>query len=493
MDLPEIGWSVEVVTDGDAALGAATADELGRRAWSRPRRAARPQDCRSRRRSTTPPRPATGRSCSPTAPTRRAPAGMATAPSCWPALLAHPDADRGAADDHRRRRRSSAAWRPASAPRSSCRSAARSRPGSGRSSSAARSRCWRSGAMQLDPPWSPTDVGRIAVLRVGAIDVVLSERKAWHLDTVIYRHVGRDPARYQVVQAKSAGGFRARYEPFAAEIVEIETTGPCDSDLTRLPFRRITRPLWPFDPELDAPWPADEPAVSTGGAVMTGDAAARGHLAPGDARRPGRPARAAGRGPRVARRRPSRRRGAHDARRAAPTSCCASTATGSTRRSSTPAPTLRLVALASTGYDSIDVPAADRRGVAVTNSQRHAVRDDRRPDLRADHRGAAPDVRGRALPARRALGPGRPRPAAGPRRVRRDARDRRLRRDRPGRRAPGPRLRDDRHPPPTDAGRRRAVALGRARRAPPRRATSCRSTFPRRRPRGTSSASASCG
>jgi len=121
------------------------------------------------------------------------------------------------------------------------------------------------GAMQLDPPWSPTDVGRIAVLRVGAIDVVLSERKAWHLDTVIYRHVGRDPARYQVVQAKSAGGFRARYEPFAAEIVEIETTGPCDSDLTRLPFRRITRPLWPFDPELDAPWPAGEAAVSTSG------------------------------------------------------------------------------------------------------------------------------------------------------------------------------------------------------------------------------------
>ncbi|MEZ0241409.1 MAG: NAD(P)-dependent oxidoreductase, partial [Chloroflexota bacterium] len=31
-------------------------------------------------------------------------------------------------------------------------------------------------------------------------------------------------------------------------------------------------------------------------------------------------------------------------------------------------PKLRLVALASTGYDSIDVPAADRRGVAITNS-----------------------------------------------------------------------------------------------------------------------------
>ena len=80
-----------------------------------------------------------------------------------------------------------------------------------------------------------------------------------------YRHVGLDPARYQVVQVKSAGGFRARYEPIAAEIVEIETTGPCDSDLTRLPFRRIPRPLWPFDPELDAPWAEGEPVVTTAG------------------------------------------------------------------------------------------------------------------------------------------------------------------------------------------------------------------------------------
>ena len=118
--------------------------------------------------------------------------------------------------------------------------------------------------MHLDPPWSPTDVGRIAVLRVGSADIVLSERKAWHLDSVIYRHVGFDLARYQVVQVKSAGGFRARYEPIAAEIVEVNTTGPCDSDLPRLPFRHIPRPMWPFDPDLGEPWLAGEDVATTG-------------------------------------------------------------------------------------------------------------------------------------------------------------------------------------------------------------------------------------
>jgi microcystin degradation protein MlrC len=113
------------------------------------------------------------------------------------------------------------------------------------------------GTLQLDPPWAPTDIGRMAVLRAGSVDIVLSERKPWHLDTAVYRHVGCDPSRYQVVQVKSAGGFRARYAPIAAEIIEIETTGPCDSDLPRLPFRRITRPLWPFDPDLEAGWPSE--------------------------------------------------------------------------------------------------------------------------------------------------------------------------------------------------------------------------------------------
>jgi microcystin degradation protein MlrC len=56
------------------------------------------------------------------------------------------------------------------------------------------------------------------------------------------------------VQVKSPGGFRAVYGPFAAGICEIDTPGPTDSDLTRLPFRKIRRPLWPFDPELSAPW-----------------------------------------------------------------------------------------------------------------------------------------------------------------------------------------------------------------------------------------------
>jgi microcystin degradation protein MlrC len=263
MDLPGIGWSVEVVTDGDAALGASTADELGRRAWSvrdellvhkLPIAKALDHAAAAGRRPIVFADGADSTSAGGNGDGTELLAGLLAHPAPIEALLTITDA---AAVE-----RCVAAGIGAEV----------ELPVGGTITPGFQPVVVRGtvamvalGAMQLDPPWSPTDVGRIAVLRVGAIDVVLSERKAWHLDTVIYRHVGRDPARYQVVQAKSAGGFRARYEPFAAEIVEIETTGPCDSDLTRLPFGRISRPLWPFDPELDAPWPAGEPAVSTSG------------------------------------------------------------------------------------------------------------------------------------------------------------------------------------------------------------------------------------
>ena len=64
-------------------------------------------------------------------------------------------------------------------------------------------------------------------------------------------------------------------------------------------------------------------------------------------------------------------------------------------------PGLRLVALASTGYDSVDVASADRLGHRGHELAGHAPRDHRRPHVRADHCGPAAHERGGALPAGR--------------------------------------------------------------------------------------------
>lgn len=103
-------------------------------------------------------------------------------------------------------------------------------------------------------PPSPIDVGLSAVLAVGNIRLAISERPAPTIDQEFYRHLGLDPRGSTIVQVKSPGGFRAIYGPFAAGVFEIDTPGPTMSDLTRLPFRNIQRPLWPFDSDLATPW-----------------------------------------------------------------------------------------------------------------------------------------------------------------------------------------------------------------------------------------------
>ena len=102
----------------------------------------------------------------------------------------------------------------------------------------------------LYPP-APVDVGSAVVLRVGThLHVVVVARPASQLDHQLYQHVGLDPHDAHVVVTKSAGGYRAFFEPLARECVDVDTRGPSDSRLDRMPFTRVDRPLYPLDPDL---------------------------------------------------------------------------------------------------------------------------------------------------------------------------------------------------------------------------------------------------
>jgi microcystin degradation protein MlrC len=115
----------------------------------------------------------------------------------------------------------------------------------------------RDGRYLHEMPVRPMDIGPSAVLEVEGtgIRVLVSTRKGFQLDESIYRQAGLDPRRAKLVLVKSAGGFRGIYEPFASLIIEMDTPGLCTHDLPRLPYTRIPRPMWPWDPELAEPWP----------------------------------------------------------------------------------------------------------------------------------------------------------------------------------------------------------------------------------------------
>lgn len=103
------------------------------------------------------------------------------------------------------------------------------------------------GRYTMKLPAIPADRGRTAVLEIGEISLVLFERPVYTWDEEFYRTVGLFPREAKVVQVKSPGGFRPIYEPFAKLILEIDAPGPTDSNLARLPYRRVSRPLFPLD------------------------------------------------------------------------------------------------------------------------------------------------------------------------------------------------------------------------------------------------------
>jgi microcystin degradation protein MlrC len=113
----------------------------------------------------------------------------------------------------------------------------------------------RDGRYLTEIPARPMDSGPSAVLKVDGIRILVSTRKAFQLDASIYHQAGLDPSRASIVLVKSAGGFRGVYEPFASLIIEMDTPGICTHDLPRLPYVRIPRPMWPWDPDLAEPWP----------------------------------------------------------------------------------------------------------------------------------------------------------------------------------------------------------------------------------------------
>jgi microcystin degradation protein MlrC len=93
-------------------------------------------------------------------------------------------------------------------------------------------------------------MGRTAVLDTGAMQIVISERRAEPFDLGVFTHAGIDPRRKRYVLIKSRQHFRAGFEPIARHIVLCDGDGVTSSDLTLFDYRKRRRPLYPFEQDL---------------------------------------------------------------------------------------------------------------------------------------------------------------------------------------------------------------------------------------------------
>ncbi len=82
-----------------------------------------------------------------------------------------------------------------------------------------------------------TNLGRTAVLRIGQVDVIVTERREPVNDLGYMELHGIDLAQVRLLCIKAKNHFRAAYGPVCHGFVEVDTPGPAGVDLTRLPFR----------------------------------------------------------------------------------------------------------------------------------------------------------------------------------------------------------------------------------------------------------------
>jgi microcystin degradation protein MlrC len=95
------------------------------------------------------------------------------------------------------------------------------------------------------------NMGPSAVVTVGGkVTVLLTSRKTPPFDLGQLRSQGIIPEDLAMIGVKAAVAHRRAYDPIAAASYTVATTGPCASDLTLLPYRRIRRPIFPLNP----PW-----------------------------------------------------------------------------------------------------------------------------------------------------------------------------------------------------------------------------------------------
>jgi len=96
-------------------------------------------------------------------------------------------------------------------------------------------------------------MGRAAVLVQGGIHLVAMEYPVLQWDPQLYRSLGLEPTDARIVQVKSPAAFRAAYEGIMDEVLILAAPGAANPDLAHLPWKQVGRPIYPLDP--DTTWP----------------------------------------------------------------------------------------------------------------------------------------------------------------------------------------------------------------------------------------------
>jgi len=94
-------------------------------------------------------------------------------------------------------------------------------------------------------------MGPCAVVKHRGLTILLTSKKLPPFDLGQWRSQGINPEELSMIGVKAAVGHRVAYGKIMSEEFTVNTSGPCTSDITRLPYTRLRRPVFPLD-QLEA-------------------------------------------------------------------------------------------------------------------------------------------------------------------------------------------------------------------------------------------------
>ncbi|MDA1231860.1 MAG: M81 family metallopeptidase, partial [Planctomycetota bacterium] len=94
------------------------------------------------------------------------------------------------------------------------------------------------------------DMGPAAVLRIGAIEVMIASHATYDWNDEQFRSVGLDARQAKFVIVKNPMNFQMAYASIAKAAYILDTPGPTPVTLKHVQFRRLQRPYFPADKEI---------------------------------------------------------------------------------------------------------------------------------------------------------------------------------------------------------------------------------------------------
>jgi microcystin degradation protein MlrC len=101
------------------------------------------------------------------------------------------------------------------------------------------------------------DLGRTVLFQCGkddSVNVVLAEYRSSAFDAEVWRHVGIQPERLDVICIPSLIAFLGDYGPLSSEIILVDTPGVSAVNPEQFEYQNIPRPIYPLD---DPQWAPD--------------------------------------------------------------------------------------------------------------------------------------------------------------------------------------------------------------------------------------------